>query len=342
MKDLRAFFSGGLVALLSLAMTSGLASQANAQGKRQDRRSQSRVRSIASQRAPRLLYVWDSTIPSSTKETRSLLRFARTRRISTIAIEASPIGYGGYGDRDALRDYARFVEAAHAQRIQVFALGGYSWFTVSPDAGVPGQPTSWLEGWSLYESIAGSGLFDGVVDDSQPHETSFVKGDGTSGNYFWDSTPDAAADYLQWLQGLDERLGDDLPFYLVTPVWFDSDERLTELYLDGESVPHALSDYVARIADLVIVSAYRDRADRILGESRGELDTGRCLLGVETQDRGPELASTTFYEEGLLRMEWELFVVERRLRGESNFEGFAIHHYESYRELRRGGRRNRR
>lgn len=96
------------------------------------------VRGFDSGAPMNLLYVWDATIPGNERATDELLHFADRVRATAIAIEASPVGYGEPG---ALARYARFAAEARHDGFLVIALSGYPWFTVSPTAAAPGQPT---------------------------------------------------------------------------------------------------------------------------------------------------------------------------------------------------------
>ncbi|MEQ1893672.1 MAG: hypothetical protein ABL998_14100 [Planctomycetota bacterium] len=276
-----------------------------------------------------LLYVWDASIPGDGRATEELLRFADRVRANTLAIEASPVGYGEPG---ALARYAEFTRAARHEGFLVIALGGYPWFTVAPDAGVPGQPTSWLEGWEIYGRIAKSGLFDAVLDDSSPAETNYVGADGELVNWFWQDPERASRDYLEYLAGLERVLG-PLPHVQAVPLWFDNEPRLKQLYLEGETRAHSLAWYVARHVEAVNVLAYRDTARGILDSVAGELALGRVVIGVETMDLGPELAHATFFEEGARGLQLELNAVYQGLRRHPGLAGFSVHHYGSYRAM---------
>lgn len=276
-----------------------------------------------------LLYVWDASIPGDEDATDELLRFADRVRANTIAIEASPVGYGEPG---ALLRYARFAAEARHDGFLVVALSGYPWFTVSPTAGVPGQPTSWLEGWDLYGRIARSGLFDAVLDDSSPAEVNYVAADGSLVNWFWEDPERAARDYVEYLAGLERALG-SVPHVQAVPSWFDSDKRLLELRLEGETQPRSLAWYVARHVEAVNVLTYRDSARRIVADAAGELALGRVLIGVETMDLGPALGATTFFEEGARGLQLELNSVWQSLRTHPGLAGFSVHHYGSYRAM---------
>jgi hypothetical protein len=276
-----------------------------------------------------LLYVWDARIPGDEAATEELLRFADRVRANTLAIEASPVGYGEPG---ALARYADFTRAARRGGFVVVALSGYPWFTVAPDADLPGQPTSWIEGWDLYGRIAASGLFDAVLDDSNPADVNYPGAEGALVNRFWAEPERAAGDYLEYLAGLERVLG-DLPHVQAVPLWFDEDPRLARLVLEGESAPHSLAWYVARRVDAVNVLAYRDQAMSILRSVKGELELGRVLIGVETMDLGPELEQATFFEEGARSLQLELNAVWHSLRHHPHLAGFSVHHYGSYRSL---------
>jgi len=278
-------------------------------------------------RASRYLYVWDGAIPGDTGRTRELLRFAARQRISGVFIEASPLGYGEPGAADR---YRAFVERLHRARVRVLALGGHPFWTVPCDAGVPGQPTCFDEGWDFYERIAQSGVeFDGILDDSEPQGTHHA-----GGHYFWDGLPGSAQDYLDFLHGLRARIG-ELELTVATPFWFDTDERLV-LALDGEAAARPLHLHVAGIADVVQVMAYRDHAagpGGILEVSAGELAAGPSIVAVETADLGPEGDATTFWEEGRAHLERELETLHDGLGDDPAYRGVAIHHHASLRDL---------
>lgn len=276
-----------------------------------------------------LLYVWDASIPGDSRATRRLLHFARAQGFDTLAIEAAPVGYGEPG---ALERYRRFSLLARASGMRVLALSGFPWFTVSATAGIPDQPTAHEEGWSLYQACMTSRLFDGLLDDSSPVETNYVRSDGTSGNYFWEHPALAAQDYLDWVRGLATLAGARLHVQ-ATPMWFDDHPAVESLFLDGETEPRSLASYVASQADLVNVLAYRDRASAILEGARNELALGPVLIGVETLDLGPAMDHVTFFEEGRRFLVGELVEVWERARGQHGFRGLSLHHYGSLREM---------
>ena len=281
----------------------------------------------------RMLFVWDTSIPGDDAETRALLDFAARSGMSALALESSPVGYDLPG---ALQRYSEFVKQAHAEGILVMALSGYGWFTVPEYAGVYGQPTSRLEGWDLYANVAAAGIFDAILDDSQPYLTNYVDADGILHNYFWDNLPHSAQEYLDYLRGLRQASG-FLPHVQVIPFWYDSDQRLDELYLDGSTEPHSLDWYVAQIADAVTVLSYRDKAlgkGGIIDMAQGEVQNGPAFVALETQDLGQSLAHVTFHEEGRKGLDKELRQVEKQLSKSGNLIGAAIHYYKSFAQMK--------
>ena len=285
-----------------------------------------------------LLYVWNSTIPGDERETKRLLRYARRRGFNALALEASPVGYGVQG---ALDRYDDFVEDAHAAGLEVHALIGYSWFTVPDNAGLPGQPTGQGEGWSLVQGIVGANLFDGIVDDSQPHTVVFWDDAGVAHNWFWEDVPYATQSYLDWLGGVKMYAG-DLPVIAATPSWYDVDSRLTSLFLNGNASPRDFASYVADEADVVNVLAYRDEAQGpggIIASAAGEMQYGPVIVGVETADLGPALEGQTFWEEGQRALRRALRKTYRAFRSEEHMGGFSVHYYGSLRLLGRNGPR---
>lgn len=325
-----------VVAILSIALALAGSVTAQAQQSRvvpkQAAASKYGTQAAPSAQPTGLLYVWDADIPASGTETRKLLRYARLSGFNAIAIDAWPVGYAVPGAQD---DFADFVDEAKRYGISVHALMGYGWFTVSPLAALPGQPTSHLEGFEMAANIAGSGLFAGLVEDSQPYAVTYVE-NGASMNWLWDQTAVAAQDYLDYLAGLRTALG-GLPLIKAVPHWFDSHPLLGALWLDGEPEAHSLAWYAARRVDVLNVLAYRDQSQGpggILEISADEFALGVPIwLAVETADLGPALDYVTFWEEGTLVLSKELSKTWQATKSLDAMAGLAVHHYDSLRLL---------
>lgn len=266
--------------------------------------------------APRAAWVWDTDIPGDAPATDELLAFAADHGVTTLMLNCDPVGYGLDG---AEARYVAFVEAAHAEGIEVYGVSGYPWFSVPCDAALPGQDTCWPEGWQIYEACAASPAgFDGIMDDTEPASTP----DGS-----WSADYVQRAEWhLEYLRGIRERIG-DAPLHHAIPAWYD---ELEPLELDGESA--TLDVWIARTVDAMGVMAYRDDADAILELASAELDRGSVWIGVETgpSDEGEEI---TFAEEGGMALDGALDEIEAEVGGHPNFRGFMVDAYESWRGL---------
>ncbi|MEX1670926.1 hypothetical protein AB4876_18605 [Zhongshania guokunii] len=117
------------------------------------------------------------------------------------------------------------------------------------------------------------------------------------------------------------------------PVWWDS--FTVSRY--GNSRP--LHQLIIDASDRVALMDYRDTEQRIINDANDELryassQNKQVVLGVETMCIPPELI--TFCEEGSANMEYVLQRVHGQLPpSHPSYQGFAVHHYESYRTMRR-------
>lgn len=267
--------------------------------------------------APVGLWVWSPDIPGDATATADLFSFVQSHGVTTLFLTCDEVGYGSAG---AVGRYSGFVEAAHGLGLEVYAMSGYSWFTVPCDAGLEGQDTCWEEGWSVYETCAASGVgFDGIMDDSEPASTP----DGSFSTDF----AQRAAWHVAYLQGIRDRIG-GLPLQHATPAWYDDLEPLS---LDGTSSA-TLDVWIAGVVDVVGVMAYRDSADEILALAAGELANGPAWVGVET---GPseEGDHTTFADDGAAALDAELAAMGATLGADPNFTGFMVDSYETWSAL---------
>ncbi|MBK7875362.1 MAG: hypothetical protein IPJ77_06370 [Planctomycetes bacterium] len=274
--------------------------------------------------ARRLLYVWDNTLPGDTTRTGQLFDFCRRNGVATIALDCAPLGStpGAHAAR-----YRSFIESAHGRDLRVLALAGDSWWTVPANAGLPNQAGSQLTGWTFYAAVRASNAgFDGVLDVSEPYQRDPAA--------FWNEPAAAAQGLVDFLRGMRGAIG-NLPLYHAMPYWYDEDPRLV-LRLGGSRIARPLNQYVQPLVDVTVLMENRDQAlgaDGILAHSQGELATGPCILGVETQDLGASGDALTFWEEGRIAMERELALVVLARLNQPNLRGFAIHHYASFANL---------
>ena len=169
--------------------------------------------------------------------------------------------------------------------------------------------------------------FDGVTLDIEPY---LLKQ--------WKSNRKAVAkQYLELsaaFMELKESRGAQIPIGTAMPFWYD---RVGKIRWNHRR--KLLHRHVQNIYDYVAIMDYRDFADGsdgLIAHAQAELKYGQrirrgVVVGVETGRSSPE--KVTFREEGPCRMEAELRIAERAFRKYQSFEGFAIHHFRSYREL---------
>ncbi len=315
---------------MAVGLLAGLASAGGGKGKATAFSSQNKNLLAPSQE--RMLFVWDSGIPGDAQAVDDLFDFVKQHKYNSLALEASPVGYGVPG---AHARYADFVAQAKKRSLTVHALIGYGWFTVSPTAGLPDQPTSHLEGFDLVKGIVKSGLFDALVDDSMPYGVTYVEA-GLERNYLWDKTQQASQDYVDWLSGVKQILG-DMPYYKCSPFWFDDEPSLNALKLSNTSLPRSLASYEAEYADVRVLLAYRDRAwgaNGILHVALDDLKLDRTMIAVETSELEADEGALTFFEEGNAKLKLELTLVNTALSLWPKYNGLAVHHYASAKALK--------
>lgn len=209
--------------------------------------------------------------------------------------------------------FGTFVDDAHAMGLEVYALNGdASWAANSKT----------LEAW--VKEIVASRHFDGVIVDIEP----YLHRD-------WKDKRRRKKLLDHFLKGLDRgrKKAGSLPFVATVPFWYDSKSL-------RDKKKGQLIDRVLKVVDGVNVLAYRDTAaggDGIIAHAMAEVSratsAGRtAVISVQTAD--DELNKLTFFEEGEAAMEIQLNEVLDAFVGFRGFAGFAIHHYDSYSDLK--------
>lgn len=207
------------------------------------------------------------------------------------------VGAGGVD-----RPTAKLAEALRANGIAVAALGGDPGWTLDHDAALR---------WA--ERVTAGAPFDGVHLDVEP----WVLPD-------W---PQQARRLMDSYAALIATVAARGPLAVDVVPWLADEHR------------GALA-HVVRHCDAITVLAYRDRAQRILTDVRDIQEICRAVgrryrIGVETQPVGPSLPSgVTFGDDGSAAMARELSSVVSGI-DDDLFEGFAVHHLDSWRAMRR-------
>jgi hypothetical protein len=261
------------------------------------------------------MWVWDTAIPGDAEATTKLLDFSAERGVKTLFLACDPVGYGTDG---AVERYTDFVATAHAADLEVYGMSGYGWFTLPCDAGLSGQPTCWTEGWDVYETCAASGVgFDGIMDDSEPASVAV--------DHFFEHYDDRARWTVQYLQGIQERIG-DLPLHHALPAWYD--DRDAFAMTDG-GPEKTLDAWIAETVEVAAVMSYRDTASAVIEIAATELTHGPAWVGLEISDAG-EGDHVDFSEEGAAAMQVEIEAIEAQLTGDPGFHGVMVHSYSHW------------
>jgi len=227
-------------------------------------------------------------------------------------------------DQDISFDvYKQFIESATSKGISVYALGG------SPHWVAPGGYKEfdvmweWLKGYQ--NSVSPTQQFVGIHLDVEPYLYSGWK----------KNRPQTISSFQTLiLRAKYSALNIQLPLEVDIPFWFDSIWYYNIQFKSG-----ILAEWIIKNTDGVTIMAYRDSATAILYSVKNEINYAKVLqksivLGVETE-KLEEPESVTFYEEGETFMNKQLAIITNAYRKIDNFNGIAIHHYVSYRMMKK-------
>lgn len=208
------------------------------------------------------------------------------------------------------------VGQAREAGIRVSALGGDSSWVDQPAAAL-----DWIA------AALRTGLFEGVHVDLEAWAHRQWEG----------QRPEVVARYLRVLQ----QLADATPL----PLEVDMAHWLHEVPTAGGD---SLDAAVMRIADAVTVLSYRNTAtgkDSITDIGAAELGSAsragvRCRLSVETGYLGPRPVDRkqTFHGLGQAPLNRALAAVDRMQSVQPAYAGMAVHHFQTWRDLRRRSR----
>jgi hypothetical protein len=254
------------------------------------------------------LWVWDSSVVLDIGVRQRLFDFARGHGVGALYVNVE----GLVATRPEA--VAAFVIAAAAQCLETELLFGAPDWALEANHHVPldlAQQAVRLGAAALHFDVEPYTLAEWSAD---PQRVS---------NQYLDLLEALAA----VTQGAPMRLTVDAPF------WFDG-ELVTR---DGATRP--LSEWIADLADRVVLMDYRDQvdgSDGIVAHAATEIAyagaIGReVVVGVETACG--ELPKTTFCEEGPAALESAIEATTAALSSEPGFAGVAVHHYAAYQAL---------
>lgn len=220
----------------------------------------------------------------------------------------------------SLEVYRSFIEKTASKGIQTYALAGEEYWVSSKSVGYINELLDWL---NMYQKAATSSQqFLGMHLDIEPYL-----------NSSWETNQEGLIEIYQTLiqEGKTWAKNWDVPFEVDIPFWFD------EIQYDNEDGKGNLAEWVIQHTDSVTIMAYRDNAPMIIEIVTDEIEYAEkygkaIVIGVETM-RSEEIETVSFFEEGTEVMNEELNKVIQHYRQSKAFNGIAIHHFESWKEL---------
>jgi hypothetical protein len=253
--------------------------------------------------------------------------YLKSQQVDTIYLYAD-----AYKGRNLIVDqpqlYRAFIERMHGKKMKVYALLG-SWYLSTQNYVLPAYRN---EAEAMFRrvveynaSVPEAARFDGANLDIEPHILDEWDDDTRADLLVGFLDMSAAVMRIKQESGATLTVGPAIPF------WLDG----IEVEWNGRHRP--ASEHTINIYDYVALMDYRDKAegrDSILSHAASEIayanEVGKkVVIGLEVSSN--DINKVTFHEEGPKVFEEEVRKVERALRNEPSFAGFAIHHYRAWR-----------
>ncbi|QKS69810.1 amidase [Paenalkalicoccus suaedae] len=256
-------------------------------------------------------WLWDPAL--LVREEANVLAFMEQKGINKVYVQID----ASFGQQV----YRSFISKAGAKGIQVYALDGApAWATRGGRAPMVAM-LDWVKKYQA--SAKADEKFAGVHLDVEPYI-----------HPHWVSKQrEIITNYQKLLldaKALAKQI--DLPLEADIPFWFDEINYRTT-YGRGN-----LAEWVIANTDGATIMAYRDTAALIYAFSKQELDYAtkygkKLSIGVETM-WSAEGNQVSFSEEGEAYMHGELQKVREQAVTSPGFGGFAIHHFDSWRNMK--------
>jgi len=241
------------------------------------------------------------------------LEFLETKQINKVYLQ---IDY-----EISKKVYQSFIEKATAKDIQIYALAGESYWITENGIEYQNQLMDWLEHYQ--HEATDVQRFLGIHLDIEPYDTTL-----------WTTKQTTAIQTYQQLvvQAKKKAQSFNLPLQLDIPFWYD------EISYDTKYGNGILSEWLIDHSDGVTIMAYRDNSQEIIKIAKNEIEYAKqmnkkVVVGVETLE-SKEGDSISFSEEGEAYMNRQLSKVQKYFSKKTSFKGIAIHHLESWMEMR--------
>jgi len=270
---------------------------------------------------PRALWVWKIDPVNNIRQRKELLQLCQRTSISVVYVffpeftEAPEPAY--------FKALSEYLKESHKAGVRVEALTGNPVWSLSENHHLL---LNWIGFFLEYNKDKPvEERIDGVSLDVEPYLTAE-----------WEQDRERIKkDYIDLLKKCRElidgyqqqfRLGIAIPFFYDKEDNGDFERQILK-YVDYL----ALMDYYDTAKDIIERAKFHVNLAKELNK--------KVVIAVETQDlvemhQGKR--RNTFIEEGWEEMERQLEMVKKEFELEPSFEGFAIHHYDSYKLMTRG------
>lgn len=259
----------------------------------------------------RSVWIWNAKILID--ESKDPLAFLESKQINKVYLQV---------DATISKSvYQTFIETAHSKGIQVAALDGDAHWTTGSGTRPLDQFLSWLEQYQKESTEVQQ--FIGIHLDIEPYTTPL-----------WDENRMKAIENFQQLvlQAKEKAQQLNIPLELDIAFWYDEVNYQTKY---GRGI---LSNWTINNSDSVTIMAYRDYSNGIIRSVKHEIAYAKrvgkkVVIGVETM-KSAEGDRVSFFEEGEEYLNTHLKNVHSYYSNRQSFNGIAIHHLESWMELK--------
>ena len=214
-----------------------------------------------------------------------------------------------------------FISEAHGKGFKVIFLDGDpNWVTSSANRVTAETVMDTMLNFNKNGTT--NQRFDGVQYDVEPY---VAPGWSTNSVVYWATFTTLLSNCQAKVNTYNLSYSPAIYFEVAIPRWYDTD-----------ALTVTSSDQCQDITDSVAIMDYVDDTTRLVNDAIGEINYAdahgkKVVVGVETQNISP--GTSTFYQEGNSTMESRLGVAQNSFISHASFQGFAIHHYNTYKAL---------
>lgn len=277
----------------------------------------------------RAVWMWEAEsyeLLQSPRAAKEAIKFLKSKGVRTLYLYAD-----AYKGRSLIQDkpklYRKLIRRLRKEGMSAYALLG-SWHLRTHEYVLPARRP---EARAMFQRVldynaaaAPAERFDGANLDIEPHMLDAWETDreGLLLNFL---------DLGRDLMTMKAAAGAGLAVGPAIPFWLDG------ITLEWEGRVKPASEHVLDVYDCAALMAYRDRAagrDGIIALSASELAYAgalgkRLAIGVEVTPN--EVKKVSFSRLAEADLERELALAGEAFAREPAFDGFVLHHYESYR-----------